>query len=98
MRHDGSATAPLTAYEQRRLPCGVPLLDDDMRASDRARISRACPLRIQMRAQQLLDRAGELDAARGQDHEVVTHAFELGDDVRREDHGYPFVGHGLHQT
>ncbi len=50
-----------------------------------------------MRAEDLVDLPRELNAARREDDEGVTHALELRDDVRREHHGEPLLGHGLHQ-
>ena len=50
-----------------------------------------------MRTENLLDRPFELDPARREDDEVVTHALALGDDVRREHDGEPILGDGPHQ-
>jgi hypothetical protein len=46
-----------------------------------------------MRGDDLLDRTAQLDPARAEQYEVITDAFEIGEDVRREHDGQPAVGY-----
>ena len=50
-----------------------------------------------MRVEQLLDVALEADAARGQQHDVVADALDVGDDVRGDDDGGRRLGDAVHQ-
>lgn len=77
-------------------PHHVALPDHGADACERRRIAPQFS-QHPVRAQDVVNRPGRLDAAAGQDHEVVAHALELGDDVRREHGGQSTVGDGLHQ-
>jgi hypothetical protein len=46
---------------------------------------------------QVVDVAGDLHARCDQDYEVVTDAFEIGDEVRREHDAHAVLGHGPHE-
>ena len=87
---------PVGDGEQRQLAAAVPLADDLAHAADRAeRPPRAGqePVRLE----QLLDVALQADAAAGQQHDVVADALDVGDDVRRDDHGRPELRDAVHQ-
>ena len=69
---------------------------DDVARSD-GHLLAARPGEEPVRGEDLVDLPVEPDASLGEDHDVVAHALELGDDVRREDDGEPRLGNRLHQ-
>ena len=83
------------ADEQARLPLGVALPDHLVHAGNGRRIG-AWPGQQPVRREHLVDRAGELDPRLREDHEVIADPFEVGDDVRGEDHRHAGVGDDLH--
>src|SRR4051794_233948 len=73
--------------EQHGLAIYRARLDDMARRHRHLLVSR--PGEQLMRGEDLVDRPVEPDAALGEDHDVVTYALELGDDVRGEDDRQP---------
>ena len=73
------------AYEQRRLTFGVALADHLVHPRDGRRVGARSGEQA-MACDDLVDRRGSERARVGQDHEVVAHPLEIGDDVRGEDH------------
>ena len=82
-------------HEQGGLPLGVAFADDAVHARN------ACGVGTRTGQQpvagdDLRDRSVQLRGAPGEGDQVIADALELGDDVRRQDDGDPFVDDDLH--
>ena len=93
----GSRIGVVGADQQRRLLVGVALLDDLLVGRERARVAARAGQPV-VRLEQVGDLAGDLDV-RGDEHdEVVADPFEIGDEVRRQQHADAVLGDDLHQA
>ena len=59
--------------------------------------SRRGPDQAMVAGEQILDVAGQLDVAGGENDQVVAYPFQVGHQVRRQHHADALVGDGCHQ-
>ncbi|MGB2569380.1 hypothetical protein ACPFP2_13135 [Micromonospora citrea] len=95
-RPGGVGDRAVGADQQRGLPVGVAGPDHPGDAADRAAVVPWAD-QLPVRGDQVVDDAGELHPGGGEHDQVVADPFQVGQQVRGEQHGRLRLGDATHQ-